>query len=144
MLNFLLLILAASFECSTVLSQSSPPAPSVSDSPTCLQSRASSDPDGARIFAAIVRDNAVFKACNSPFGTIDKGSSTSYYIFNGDYTFNSSFKAGSSGLKVTSCVVNFNTILSNCIENGNFWGGWLFAGGSNFSGIDQKFPERIQ
>ncbi len=125
------------FHC--VSSQSSSPLPSSSTAqagalgPTCLQPRDSSDPTGTTIVAALGRKATVNSACTLPSAHIDTATSTSYYILNGDYTFNSSFQAGPSGLPSTTCEINFNTILADCVESGNFWGGWVANDASNFS-----------
>lgn len=127
------------------LSQSSPPVPVASNlqandnGAICLQTRASSDPDGSTIFAALARDNIVNKACDPSSAIVDTASSTSYYIANGDYTFNSSFEASPSGLPSASCEVLFNTILSTCVEHGKFWGGWVAEGASNYSGNKENY-----
>lgn len=111
---------------------------------TCLQPRVSSDPESLLLNVAIARSEAAYRACNLPFVVTDHASSISYYIVNGDYAFNRSFEAGPSELNSTPCMISFNTILSTCVQNDIFWGGWLVSAGSNFSGITFRMSETPQ
>ncbi|KAL8827258.1 MAG: hypothetical protein Q9191_003293 [Dirinaria sp. TL-2023a] len=107
---------------------------------TCLQRRASTDPAGQAISQALARSDTVSKACNASYVRFDTAKSASYYILDEDYIFNISFRVGSSGLQSTPCIIGFNTILEDCVENDSFWGGWVVNAGSNFSIINQNNP----
>ena len=140
------LLLVFSYTLDFALSQSSVSLPFVNGAQgaNCLQTRAPSDPAGSVISGLIAQNLTVNKACNSSSATIDTASLTSFYVANGDYTFNYSFPAGSSGLpNTTTCVLAFNTILSQCVDNGNFWGGWQTNSGSNFSS-EATYETRLQ
>ena len=109
--------------------------PSSTKLATCLQRRTSTDPAGLAISRALQRSDTVSKACNATYVTIDAAASASYYISDGGYTFNSSFQVRSSSLQTTPCIIGFNTVLTDCVENDNFWGGWWANAGSNFSSM---------
>ena len=134
-------VLASFYALKYALGQLSSPLPSSSGGQpeftgaTCVQPRASSDPAGTIIGSAISRNGTIHKACNFPYAQVDAVSSMIYYRFNGDYTFNNSFIVNLRGLPSNPCEVNFNALFATCVENGNYWGGWLINGGSNFSSI---------
>ena len=132
------LVIAISVFSGDPIQASPPPVATTSSSTqqaTCLQRRGSTDPAGLAISQALGRSNTVSKACNASYVTVDAATSSSYHILDGDYTFNTSFHVGSSGLQSIPCVIGFNTILADCVENNHFWGGWVVNAGSNFSSM---------
>lgn len=112
--------------------------------PVCLQSRTSTDPVAAALQSSVDSDKSIQKACDPSTQQIRVTPWTHTFYALDDYLFfNSSLQdlpsIGTPASTPTSypgnqeCAYNFNAIVSLCLIQEKFWGGWIESKGLNYS-----------
>ena len=116
------------------------PTAQATSSPTCIQSRGPNDPSASDISQALTSDNSVSKGCDVTYqqtSIIGTETVVSYglddaYFFNASHP---SYEVNQPMVPANFCPDTFNQILSLCVTGSqNFWGGWIVAQGTNYSG----------
>ena len=116
-------------------------------SPTCYQPRASSDPPASQISMALTNANAVANACSNTTTLHSRNHTIKYDA--GAYSFKFSesknVDPNSSVLKAQAryCSQIFQNIISICVVQRSFWGGWAQIGNSNWSISNKVYPQDL-
>ncbi len=112
--------------------------------PVCLQSRSSTDPVAAALQSSVDSDKSVKKACDPSTQQIRVTPWThTFYALDNYLFFNTSLQdlpsIGTPASTPTSypgnqeCAYYFNAIISLCLIQEKFWGGWIESKGLNYS-----------
>lgn len=111
---------------------------------TCIDVRVPSDPAGSDISAALTSASAVANACGGAGQRSSTAGLLSIVYFNVDSVFlnvshNTNILAP-IGVGPTFCPNQFQSIIDQCITNGNAWGGWIGFGNVNYSITNFIYP----
>ncbi|KAL9592485.1 MAG: hypothetical protein Q9179_006664 [Wetmoreana sp. 5 TL-2023] len=111
---------------------------------TCIEVRVPSDPAGSDILAALSSVSAVANACGGSGQQSSTVGLLSIVYFNVDSMFLNISKNTdiSAPIEVgpTFCPNHFQSIVDQCITNGNAWGGWIGVGNVNYSITNFVYP----
>lgn len=122
----------------------SQPASSTAIPATCIQVRSPADPPGADISATLASASAVANACGGDQQKTGTVGLLSIVYSQMDAMFlnishNSRLQAPIE-VGPTFCPNHFQSIIDQCITNGNFWGGWIGVDAANYSITDSIYP----
>ena len=116
-------------------------------SPTCFQPRASSDPPASQISSALTDSNAVADACSNTTILSSKNDTIHYdagaYSFNISKSRNVDPTSGIFQVQAPYCSQTFQNIISICVLQRSFWGGWAQVGNSNWSISNKVYPRNL-
>ena len=114
-------------------------------SPTCFQPRASNDPPGSQIIWALTNASAVTYACNN--ATAQHPINNTFHYPTGGYSFDiahsRSSDPNSDPVQTQNCSQQFQSIISICILQRSFWGGWIQIGSANWSVSNKIYHQAL-
>lgn len=99
------------------------------------QTRSDSDPSGTAIGQVIRANDLLTNICSKGF---PPGSNTIATFNTGTITFNITRADPSKAIQ--NCTAAFDNIISQCIEDGNYWGGKYTLTGLLYSIYDSDYP----